>query len=131
MLNKFHISMMEIAKLMSENSKCKRAKVGCIITKDNRIISSGYNGAFYNKNCNKCEPACKNSIHAESNAILYAAKNGIELSGGTLYTTYSPCIKCAQQIAMVGITNVFYEIEYRLSDGIQFLKSVGIKVNKI
>ena len=71
-----------------------------------------------------------NVLHAEENAILNAAKEGISLKGCTLYITLSPCIKCARMIAELGTTCVVYKNKYRNTDGLELLKSKGIAIVK-
>ena len=73
----------QLVKLISMRSQCKRKQVGAIILWERRIISTGYNGPVYGEICNNCKPGCFNSIHAELNAILFAARYGISLK----YTT--------------------------------------------
>jgi len=134
-LNKF---MMETAKLWAKASYCKRAQVGAVIAKDERIISIGYNGTFPGED-NNCEKNIDGKlktdhskvIHAEANAILFAAKNGIALKDTTMYVTMSPCAECAKMIIQAGIREVIYSEEYRDREGVNNLKSAGIKVEKI
>lgn len=103
------------ASLMSLRGTCKRMKVGCVITsKDNRIIATGYNGSL-DKHCTLCDLSkpCTEAIHAEANAIAYAAKKGIPLDGSIIYCTHSPCLKCAELIIQSGIKKVVYSKPYR------------------
>jgi dCMP deaminase len=103
------------AYLMALRGTCKRMKVGCVITsKDNRIIATGYNGSL-DKHCISCDltKPCTDAIHAEANAIAYAAKKGILLEGSIIYCTHSPCIKCAELIIQAGIKKVIYSKPYR------------------
>ena len=149
---------MNIAKEMSKASYCERVKVGAIIVKDERIISTGYNGTpsgssnlcevaicgicdnkldedGYCSFCGECPPVWslktnENVIHAEMNAILFAAKNGVSINGSILYVTVSPCVHCAKNIIQSGIKEVIYEVEYRDVTGISILKDEGIIVRK-
>ena len=70
------------------------------------------------------------TLHAEQNAIAYAAKLGIPLDDTTMYVSMSPCKQCAKLIAQSGVTRVVYANEYRDTTGIEFLKFVGVEVNK-
>jgi dCMP deaminase len=72
-----------------------------------------------------------NVIHAEANAILFCARNGIPTKNCTLYVTMSPCIECTKMIIQAGIKRVVYKEDYRNSDGIELLKNTGIEVIKI
>ena len=125
-LNNF---FMEIAEKFSTLSTCGRLKVGAVITKNNRIISTGYNGVpsglqhcceIYkgidfsipeNNEMHK-QFSAQYELHAEQNAIVEAAKNGIALNGSVLYTTVEPCDYCRKLIAQSGIKNVFYRYKY-------------------
>lgn len=69
-------------------------------------------------------------LHAEQNVISYAAKKGISVEGATLYVTHSPCKECAKLIAQSGITRVVYGEEYRDLEGVSFLRSVNVEVER-
>lgn len=107
-----------IAKVISLRGTCLRAKVGAVIVKDKRIVSVGYNGALPGEDhctselCNADSP-CLNTIHAEANAIYYAAKSGISIEGAKIYCTHSPCRKCSEAIIQSGVKEVIYLKEYR------------------
>jgi len=123
---------MEHAKLASTMSYCKRNLVGSVIVKDNRIISEGRNGTVESSD-NCCEESyngefiTKNSVvHAEANAILFAARHGISTLGCTIYITLSPCMECAKMIIQSGIKRVVYKDDYRDLSGIEFLKENNI-----
>jgi len=146
MRTNWNTTMMEIAELIARNrSTCANIKVGCVISKDNRIVSIGYNGVPSGfKHCSEIwdnslehfkskhsEWSNINEIHAEMNAILFAAKNGINLNGTKLYTTYSPCVNCAKNIQAVGVTHVCYKYDYKSNDGINILKNRNIPCEKI
>ena len=74
----------------------------------------------------------ENELHAEQNAILFAAKNGISTAGSTLYVTYSPCIHCAKVIVAAGVSRVFYKNLYdRSQDGLIFLDKNGIECRQL
>lgn len=74
----------------------------------------------------------ENELHAEQNAILFAAKNGISTTGSTLYVTVSPCIHCAKVIVAAGITRVFFKTLYdRSQDGLIFLNKNGIECRQL
>lgn len=133
----------EIARLFSQRSICGRLKVGCVITKDNRIIASGYNGPLkpnlhnsmvaYSEldecRCDLNKP-CELSIHAEANAIAYCAKYGIPLENTTFYVTHSPCIKCAELIVQAGVSKVIYDKDFRDDKGLLLLNRNNIIVEK-
>lgn len=149
---------MELADRMAAMSHCIRKHVGAVIAKDNRIISTGYNGPPAGTyNCDEheefrskgfCFPgnsnnrparsrqanSCYLSIHAEQNAILYAVKNRTTLDGATLYLTLAPCISCARLIYHSGIRRVLYKESYAAykelptEEGVDFLKEFNVEV---
>lgn len=124
--------LMGVARLISSRSTCSRAQVGCVIAIDSRIISTGYNGAPTGlEHCwhKDDDDPCADSVHAEANAIAFAAKFGIAIDGATLYTTVSPCKTCAQLIINSGIKKVYYTVVHRDATGIELLQSA--KINKI
>ncbi len=120
---------MNIAKEVASRSTCPRASVGAVIVKDNRILSTGYNGAPSGEShclevgCLIINNHCERTIHAETNAVVQAAKYGVNINGSTLYCwserhqTLDPfegevgekvanCIKCTQVMKAAGITRV-------------------------
>ena len=134
---------MKIAYDIAELSYAERRKVGCIIVKDDdQIISFGYNGTphHFDNSCEELEYGQNGKgyevtklevLHAESNAIAKLAKSTISSKGAKLYITMSPCYQCAKLIIQSGISEVFYDEEYRDSDGIALLKKANIKVTKL
>ena len=122
---------MEITKVISQRSYCKRKKVGCIIVKDDMIISDGYNGTptGFENICedenNKTKPYV---LHAEANALTKLAKSTQSSIGATLYVTMSPCYECSKLIIQTGIKRVVFDEIYRISDGLDLLKKSGIEV---
>ena len=120
-----------IAKETSTLSHCVRSKVGAVLVKDGNIISFGYNGtpAGMSNACEENDTTFPHVIHAESNAIIKAAKTGSAVDGSTLYLTLSPCLDCSKLILQSGIKRVVYLNEYRNTEGIHFLKQF-IQVEK-
>ena len=125
---------LEIAQVWSDLSHAKRKKVGCIIVKDDMIISDGYNGTPAGLD-NKCEDDSGKTkwyvIHAEANAILKLSRSHNSSVGATLYSTLSPCKDCAKMILQSGIKEVYYKEQYKDSDGINFLNSCNVKCELI
>lgn len=126
--------LMEIAQIIGNQSYAQRKKVGAVISKGDRVISTGYNGTPPGTN-NTCEDSDGNTktsvIHAEANAILFAARNGLKIEDCTLYITMSPCVECAKMILASGIKEVFYSEKYRIEDGIKLLKESGVTCERI
>ena len=131
-INKIYMQMAyQIAKL----SYAERRKVGCVIVKDEQIISVGYNGTPHGfENC--CEHHSDNGdivtkrevLHAESNAIAKLAKSTISSIGTSLYTTTMPCFDCSKLIIQAGVKEVYYCEDYRDSSGPELLEKAGIEV---
>ena len=133
-MNKFDDKYLQMAAIWAENSYCKRRKVGALIVKDKMIISDGYNGmpSGFENICEDENGVTKPYVlHAEANAISKVAKSGNSAEGSTLYVTASPCMECSKLIIQAGIKRVVYKDEYRLTDGIDLLRRVGIEVEKI
>ena len=136
---------MELASKLARKSHCVIKKVGAVISKDTRIVSLGYNGPpAGTHNCDEEWPetgcprdskgSCSLALHAEQNAILYAAKSNISIEGSTLYVTLSPCISCARVIFTIGIKKVYFlnsYAEYKgipSDEGVDFLRKFGVEV---
>ena len=125
---------MLMAYTISKRSTCGRLKVGCVFTKNNRIISSGYNGhvpgAPHNSKVRNGHEQL--TIHAETNAICHAANFGTNISNSTVYVTHYPCINCTKALIASGITNIIYMEDYHNDEIAQkLLMSAGVKVNKM
>lgn len=125
---------LRMAKVWSENSHCKRNKVGCLIVKDRQIISDGYNGTPSGFS-NECEDCNNNTLptvlHAEANAITKIAKSTNSAEGATLYVTLSPCFDCAKLIIQAGIKRIVYSETYRKTDSFKLFEEAGIEIIKI
>lgn len=125
---------MRMAFIWSENSYCKRRKVGAILVKDKMIISDGYNGtpSGFENVCEDEDNVTKPYVlHAEANAITKVARSNNSSEGATLYVTSSPCIECAKLIIQAGIRKVVYADSYRLSDGVELLRRADIELISI
>ena len=123
---------MYMCEQIAQLSRATRAKVGALIARDGVIISTGFNGTPRGTS-NECEQnnvTVPTLIHAEVNAILnmVISGNGASLNGATIYVLYSPCPQCAAIIKQVGICRVVYRHEYRLTEGIDFLRTYGVEV---
>lgn len=134
MSKNIHSCYISLAKEISLLSYAEKRKVGALITIDGRIVSTGYNGKIKGLD-NQCEDEDGNTyeevVHAEANAILFAAKLGISLNKSSIYITLSPCVNCAKMIIQSGIIEVYYLHDYRNNDGLILLEKCGIKINKI
>jgi dCMP deaminase len=137
---------MNIAKVVALRSNCLKRKVAAVIVKDKRIISTGYNGTPRGvKNCNEggC-PRCNSfsasgsnleecfCSHAEENSITQSAYHGVNIKGGILYTTFSPCLICTKMIINSGISEVVYNTDYPLGDtSLKLLSEALVKVRQV
>lgn len=122
---------LEMARVWSQNSYCKRRQVGALIVKDHMIISDGYNGTpsgFENECEDETDTTKPYVLHAEANAITKVAKSNNSSDNATLYITASPCLECAKLIIQLGIKRVVYGEHYRIEDGIKLLERAGITV---
>lgn len=125
--------MMASAEVWAKASYSGRLKVGAVISLGGRIVSTGYNGtpAGFDNTCESDGVTKSEVVHAEENAILFCAKNGISTDGATLYTTVSPCPVCAKMIVVSGIRRVVYSHEYRDTSALDFLSSAGVEITKL
>jgi dCMP deaminase len=128
----------KMAHVWATLSKAKRKQVGCLIVKDQAIISDGYNGTPTGFN-NVCEDedyfgqlvTRPEVLHAESNAITKLAKSTQSSDGATMYITAAPCIDCAKLIIQSKIKRVVYSEFYKSNAGIELIKKAGIEVEKL
>ena len=126
---KYDRAYLEMAKIWGQLSYCERKKVGALIVKDRMIISDGYNGtpSGFENICEDDEGYTKwYVLHAEANAIVQAAKNGIQINQSEIYVTASPCYDCFKLIANAGITVIYYDEFYRDKRIIEKSKEIGI-----
>lgn len=139
----FDTIFMQLALALAKRSHCVKQQVGAVLTKANRVISTGYNGPPAGTyNCDEKWPqvgcprslrgGCLLALHAEQNAILYAVENHIALQGTSLYVTLSPCLACARFIFSAGVRKVFYLTSYAAykeldtDEGLDFLREFGV-----
>jgi dCMP deaminase len=137
---------MSIARVVATRSNCVKRKVASVITRDRRIISTGYNGTPRGvRNCNEggC-PRCNTFAeggtrldeclcsHGEENAITQVAYHGVSVKDATLYTTLSPCLICTKMIINAGIAEVVYNAHYPMGGvALALLGESGVKVRQV
>lgn len=136
---------MRIAQVASMRSNCIKRKVGAVVVKDRRIVSTGYNGTPRGtRNCNeggcpRCSALAASGTrldeclcsHAEENAITQAAYHGTSVKDGCLYSTFSPCLMCAKMIINSGITEVVFDVEYPLNDStFRLFEEAGVRIRE-
>ena len=134
MMTKWDIAHMKVAEIYGDLSTAKRAHVGCVIVKDNRIISIGYNGmpAGWDNTCEIDNVTKPEVLHAETNAIAKVARSSESCHGATLYVTMAPCLDCAKLIYQSGIHRVVYRNDYPKGDaGLTFLRKCNMLVERL
>lgn len=110
------------AHLISMRSTCNRLNVGSVLVKNNRIISTGYNGGIsgddhcLDAGCYVVDNHCLRCLHSEENAILQCALQGVSTKGSQIYVTHFPCIHCMKKILQAGITKIYYTHDYKNHD---------------
>ena len=116
-------------------SSARRLQVGCVIVRDHRIISIGYNGMprGWDNNCEQLQAdgtlqTRPEVLHAEANALAKLAASSESSSAATAYITHAPCMDCAKLLAMSQIARVVYRNSYRSSSGLDFLARSGIQI---
>lgn len=133
---------MRIAEVVSSRSTCLRTRVGAVLVKDKRILSTGYNGApsgmmhclelgclRQQKNIPSGErhELCR-AVHAEQNAIIQAALHGVSTEDATLYCTHQPCILCAKMLINAKIKRVVFKNRYPDTKALEFFEDTGVEV---
>jgi dCMP deaminase len=128
---------MNIARVVASRSTCDRKFVGSVIVRDKTILSTGYNGSIRGMpHCSEVghmmeDGHCVATIHAESNAILQAAKNGVAIDGASIYVTASPCWNCFKQVANAGIRRIIYGEFYRDTRIFDVAKQLNIDLHHL
>jgi dCMP deaminase len=124
----------EIVQVTAKRSPCERLQVGCLLVKDNRIVSQGYNGFL---------PGCEHlsivrdgheqaTVHAEQNAISDCAKRGVSCEDCTAYITHYPCIICCRILLAAGITKIKYIHDYRNDELVKhFTQMMKVSIDSI
>jgi dCMP deaminase len=131
------VYFMNIANVVASRSTCQRKYVGSVVVRDKTILSTGYNGSI--RGMPHCTEAghmmendhCVATIHAEANAIIQAAKNGVMIDGATIYVTASPCWNCFKMIANSGIRRICYGEFYRDERIFEVAQKLGIELHHI
>lgn len=133
---------MEIADMVASRTTCLRRAVGAVIVKENRILTTGYNGApagithCLDRGCLREKMGIPSGqrqemcigIHAEQNALIQAAKFGVSLDGAQIYITTQPCVTCSKLLINAGIKKIIYKNPYPDNLGMELIKESGIEV---
>ncbi len=141
--------MIAVAETIAKRSTCNRLAVGAVVARDGRIQTTGYNGSPAGMHhCEHVEeweeitlgntgkvvdrirtdPPCSEAVHAEANAISFAARYGMATEGCEMYVTHAPCLPCAKLIVNSGIVRVVYHTEFRDMSGIHLLRDAGLTI---
>ena len=146
-MDKWDARFMEMAWVISKWASCfqPNRKIGCVIVKNKRIVTTGYNGApagirtcVERGECLRKRIGVESgtraelcyAVHAEQNAIIQAAKLGVSIDGATLYCTHQPCVLCAKMIVNAGITRVVYGEGYPDAFAVDMLNEGGVLLEK-
>ncbi len=144
---------MNLTQFVAKRATCTRKKLGAVLVKNKRIVATGYNGSpsgqphCDDKGCfvvpttqivdgqEIARDHCIRTLHAEQNAIMQCALNGIPTDGSTLYVMYNPCYQCAKMVIAAGIKRVVFDADYFHDDGLDhkamdMMKESGITVDK-
>lgn len=121
----------EICSVTAKRSPCHRLQVGCLLVKDNRIISQGYNGFLPGAEHKSVirDNHEQATVHAEQNAITDCAKRGVSCNGAIAYITHYPCIICCRLLLAAGISKIYYINEYKIDPLVkQFCDELGVVI---
>ena len=138
-------NFINIAKEIASASKCVSKQVGAVIVRDGRILSTGYNGtpAGYTNCCEHWNNEYTKDhhvwsktyeIHAEMNALIWAAREGISINGAIIYVTLEPCSECSKNLIASGIKRIVYEKSYEHTNSdivSKFIKDNGVTIEQI
>jgi dCMP deaminase len=116
----------------AQRSTCSRLQVGAVLSRSGRILSTGYNGAPSGEpHCDHTfdhNSPCLTSVHAEVNALVFAARHGVSTEGSSFYVTHAPCYACAGLLINAGVDTVYFRHHYRSKAGLDRLVDAEIAV---
>jgi len=128
---------LKLAMLVSERATCPRMHVGCVLVKDKRILSTGYNGSIpgdghcEDDGCMIVDNHCVRTIHAEMNAIIQCSINGVNAQGATAYVTNMPCTNCAKALIAAGIKEVIVFSDYHNTLAEDFFAKANVEIKRL
>jgi len=123
---------MQIARTVGSRATCPRAAVGCVLVREHRILTTGYNGAprgvahCTEVGCTLVNDHCARATHAEANAIVQGALHGVSLEGATAYCTHQPCINCSKLLISAGVIKIIFEQAYPDAIAAALLAEAGV-----
>ncbi len=123
---------MDVARTVATRATCPRASVGCVLVREHRILTTGYNGAprgvphCSDVGCIVVNDHCLRAMHAEANAIVQGALHGVGLQGAVAYSTHQPCVHCSKLLISAGIEKIVYADAYADPVAVALLEAAGI-----
>jgi len=132
MMNKYDKLYMSFAEAAASESHCPRTQVGCAVVLDSGVVSPGFNGhASGGPNVwEYSETGNPEVVHAELNALGKCLEQGLSAKGASVYVTLSPCLPCAMLLVRAKVKRVVYRDDYRLTEGLDYLKKYNVEVDK-
>jgi dCMP deaminase len=125
---------MQIARTVATRATCPRLSVGCVLVREHRILTTGYNGAprgvahCTEAGCILVNDHCARATHAEANAIVQGALHGISLAGSIAYCTHQPCVNCSKLLISAGVQKIVYDIGYPDPVASELLAEAGVAI---
>ncbi len=123
---------MQIAHTVSTRATCPRASVGCVLARDRRILTTGYNGAPHGVahcsevGCTVVGEHCLRATHAEANAVVQGALHGVGLQGAIAYCTHQPCVNCSKLLISAGVAKIVFDQAYPDAVAAALLAEAGV-----
>lgn len=125
-----------IASVVASRSTCDRAQVGTVLVRENRLLTTGFNGSVSGlEHCDDIghlmvEGHCIRTVHSEANAIIQAVLHGVSTAGATAYITHTPCMQCAKMLINAGIARIVYLKGYRTDENaIAIIRQSGVNLD--
>lgn len=135
MKRKYEEALMDMAERFGQTSSATRLKVGCLIYKNDSIISLGVNGqpsGWHTEVCEGSDGLTLNTVRHAEQAALDKLVTSTETSvGAIMFVSHQPCLACSLRIVSGKISKVYYRHQYKTEEGVQYLKSKGIEVQQI
>jgi dCMP deaminase len=131
------IYFLKLAMLVSERATCPRMHCGCVLVRDKRILSTGYNGSIpgdvhcEDEGCMIVDNHCVRTIHAEMNAILQCSIHGVSTEGATAYITNMPCTNCSKALIAAGIKQIVIFSDYHDTKAEEFFKIADVDIIRL
>src|SRR5579862_5454038 len=125
---------MQIALTVATRATCPRAAVGCVLVREHRILTTGYNGAprgvahCTEVGCTLVNDHCMRATHAEANAVVQGALHGVSLEGATAYCTHQPCVNCSKLLISAGTLKIVFDEAYPDAIASELLAEAGVRV---